>query len=113
MMKQTKWFINLSVLLALIAITVGAKTLSPSRTTLKDGVLWPDTLTVPDTVALPAVSYKMGAAVDSVLLSEKDSCVSDYAPLHHFFAALDSLRAGKDTVVTVVQLGDSHIQAGH
>ncbi|WP_199715352.1 GDSL-type esterase/lipase family protein [Parabacteroides sp. TM07-1AC] len=113
MMKQTKWFINLSVLLALIAITVGAKTLSPSRTTLKDGVLLPDTLTVPDTVALPAVSYKMGAAVDSVLLSEKDSCVSDYAPLHHFFAALDSLRAGKDTVVTVVQLGDSHIQAGH
>lgn len=84
MMKQTKWFINLSVLLALIAITVGAKTLSPSRTTLKDGVLLPDTLTVPDTVALPAVSYKMGAAVDSVLLSEKDSCVSDYAPLHHF-----------------------------
>jgi len=53
-MKQTKWFINLSVLLALIAITVGAKTLSPSRTTLKDGVLLPDTLTVPDTVGFPA-----------------------------------------------------------
>ncbi|MEG1749524.1 MAG: GDSL-type esterase/lipase family protein [Tannerellaceae bacterium] len=30
-----------------------------------------------------------------------------------FFAALDSLRAGKDTVISIVHLGDSHIQAGH
>lgn len=112
-MKQTKWLINLSVLLALIAITVGAKNLSPSRVALQDDTVLPDTLAVSDTVALPFASYKMGAAIDSVLLSEADSCVSDYAPLHNFFAALDSLRAGKDTVVTIVQLGDSHIQAGH
>ena len=112
-MKQTKWLINLSVLLALIAITVGAKNLSPSRVALQDDTALPDTLAVSDTVALPFASYKMGATIDSVLLSEADSCVSDYAPLHNFFAALDSLRAGKDTVVTIVQLGDSHIQAGH
>lgn len=112
-MKQTKWLINLSVLLALIAITVGAKNLSPSRVALQDDTALPDTLAVSDTVALPFASYKMGAVIDSVLLSEADSCVSDYAPLHNFFAALDSLRAGKDTVITIVQLGDSHIQAGH
>ena len=83
-MKQTKWLINLSVLLALIAITVGAKNLSPSRVALQDDTALPDTLAVSDTVALPFASYKMGAAIDSVLLSEADSCVSDYAPLHNF-----------------------------
>lgn len=33
--------------------------------------------------------------------------------LRHTFALLDSLRAGKDTVLTIVHLGDSHIQAGY
>lgn len=33
-------------------------------------------------------------------------------PLKNFFAVLDSLKAGKDTVLTIVHLGDSHIQAG-
>lgn len=33
--------------------------------------------------------------------------------LKGFFTALDSLRAGKDTVVTVIQIGDSHIQPGY
>ncbi len=33
--------------------------------------------------------------------------------LEPFFAGLDSLRAGKDTVITIVHLGDSHIQAGY
>lgn len=40
--------------------------------------------------------------------------VSDPAhSLNPFFVLLDSLRAGKDTVVSVVHLGDSHIQAGY
>lgn len=113
-MKQTKWLINLSVLLALIAITVGAKNLSPSRSSVRDaGIAMQDTLIAPDTVALPSLSYKIGAVVDSILLPVSDSGVKQYAPLQDFFAALDSLRAGKDTVVTIVQLGDSHIQAGH
>ena len=113
-MKQTKWLINLSVLLALLAITIGAKNLSPSRSSFQDaGDVLSDTLTVPDTIALPFASYLMGAVVDSIQLPASDSCVNEYAPLHHFFAGLDSLRAGKDTVITIVQLGDSHIQAGH
>lgn len=113
MRKQTKWFINLTVLSALVAITVGAKNLSPSRSSQQVAVACQDTLIRPDTVALPSVSYKIGAAADSILLPVPDSSGREYAPLLDFFAALDSLRAGKDTVVTVVQLGDSHIQAGH
>lgn len=113
MRKQTKWFINLTVLSALVAITVGAKNLSPSRSSQQVTVACQDTLIRPDTVALPSVSYKIGAAADSILLPVPDSSGRECAPLLDFFAALDSLRAGKDTVVTVVQLGDSHIQAGH
>ena len=113
MMKQTKWLINLSVLMVLIAITIGATNLSPARSSVRDtGMVLQDTLASPDTVALPSASYKIGVAVDSILLPASDS-VNEYAPLMGFFAALDSLRAGKDTVVTIVQLGDSHIQAGH
>lgn len=114
-MKQTKWFVNLSVLLALIAITVGAKNLSSSRSALLQGVreMPSDTLPLPDTVVLPSRVYQMGAELDSILLPEADSCMNRYALLENFFAALDSLRAGKDTVVTIIQLGDSHIQAGH
>lgn len=33
--------------------------------------------------------------------------------LDAFYAGLDSLSAGCDTVITIVHLGDSHIQAGH
>lgn len=113
-MKQTKWFVNLSVCLALIAITVRATNRVPSRP-LADGdtlVVSADSLFRPDTVALPYASYQIGATVDSILLPV-DTVAGNYAPLRDFFAALDSLQAGKDTVITVVQLGDSHIQAGH
>ena len=47
-------------------------------------------------------------AVDSLCI------VSDPAhSLDGFFAGLDSLSAGRDTVITIVHLGDSHIQAGY
>ena len=47
-------------------------------------------------------------AVDSLCM------VSDPAhSLDAFFAGLDSLSAGRDTVITIVHLGDSHIQAGY
>lgn len=114
MMKQTKWFVNLSVCLALIAITVRATNRAPSRP-LADGdtlVVSADSLFRPDTVALPYASYQIGATVDSIVL-QADTIAGNYAPLSDFFAALDSLQAGKDTVITIVQLGDSHIQAGH
>lgn len=34
-------------------------------------------------------------------------------PLERFFSELSSLKIGKDTVVSIVHLGDSHIQAGY
>lgn len=61
-----------------------------------------------DTVALPPLAYKVGAERDSLLMPD-----STDGAWTNLFALLDSLRAGKDTVITVVQLGDSHIQAGH
>lgn len=39
--------------------------------------------------------------------SGRHSCLAS------FFRGLDALAAGRDTVLTVVHLGDSHIQAGH
>lgn len=44
---------------------------------------------------------------------EAGDTIQSPASLQLFFAGLDSLRAGKDTLLTVVHLGDSHIQAGH
>lgn len=96
-MKQTKWLINLSVLLALLAITVGAKNLSPSRSSFQDaGDVLSDTLTVPDTIALPFASYLMGAVVDSIQLPASDSCVNEYAPLHH--SLLDSIPCVREKI---------------
>ena len=66
-----------------------------------------DSLSVTDTVALPPLSYAMLVGKDTLALP--DSVEAWQA----FFRELDSLRAGKDTVISVVQLGDSHIQAGH
>ena len=96
MMKRIRRFISLMVLLVMVGSFAEAE--KPAAR---------------DMVALPPASYRIGAAVDSVMLAERDSLGESYAPLHGFFAALDSLREGKDTVVTIVHLGDSHIQAGH
>lgn len=57
-----------------------------------------------DTIPLPSRSYSIGREVDSI---------QSPSLLQPFFAGLDSLRAGKDTVLTIVHLGDSHIQAGY
>ena len=114
MMKQTKWLVSLMVCLALMAISaVGAKGKLPVPVpALNAGSQkpWPyqekDSLSVlcPDTIPLPSLSYSIGKEVDSILSPSS---------LQPFFAGLDSLRAGKDTVLTVVHLGDSHIQAGY
>ncbi|MDR1918626.1 MAG: GDSL-type esterase/lipase family protein [Tannerellaceae bacterium] len=54
------------------------------------------------------VQSKLPFVVDSLCF------VADPAhALDAFFAGLDSLSAGCDTVLTIVHLGDSHIQAGH
>ncbi len=66
-----------------------------------------DSLAVRDTVSLPPLSFSMKTGKDTLILPDSSKAWND------FFDGLDSLRAGKDTVITIVQLGDSHIQAGH
>lgn len=58
-----------------------------------------------DTLTIPSNPFP-GFAV------ENDSLVNPGA-LSRFYAALDSLEAGCDTVINVIHLGDSHIQAGY
>lgn len=91
-MKQTKWFISLYLVLTSIS-AAGAKGKGETRE-----------LAGFDTIPLPSRAYSIGQEVDSILSS---------LSLQPFFAGLDSLRAGKDTVLTIVHLGDSHIQAGY
>lgn len=102
MMKQIKWLISFSACLVVLAISaVGAKNKAVN-------VFEPagqDSLrSVTDTISLPALSYGIGALEDSILYPSE---------LKHFFEGLNDLRAGKDTVLTIVHLGDSHIQAGY
>lgn len=91
MMRQKRWWISL-VFLG-VFLSVG------SRVCVADGEQ-----ADADTVTLPPLSYSIGQKQDSVRFA---------VALQSFFAGLDSLRAGKDTVLTVVHLGDSHIQAGY
>ena len=97
-MKQTKWLVNLSACLVLMAVSaVGAKgKLAGPRGAREQGGL--------DTIPLPSRIYSIGKEVDSI---------QSPSSLQPFFAGLDSLRAGKDTVLTIVHLGDSHIQADY
>ncbi|MDR1499632.1 MAG: GDSL-type esterase/lipase family protein [Tannerellaceae bacterium] len=54
------------------------------------------------------------ANADSVIASNnKERPVAAVAGAAAFFDALDMLEGGVDTVVTILHLGDSHIQAGH
>lgn len=103
MMKQTKWLINIMYAILLVVLVAGGKVMLAPALHAEAQIDQPDTgrnAAVP----LPALSYSVGAERDSVLYPTS---------LSAFFAGLDTLRAGKDTVLTVVHLGDSHIQAGH
>ena len=118
MMKQTKWLVSLSACLVLMAVSAaGAKGKLPFPA-LDAGSQTNDpypasSFAIPrqaqemggsDTIPLPSRSYSIGREVDSI---------QSPSLLQPFFAGLDSLRAGKDTVLTIVHLGDSHIQAGY
>ena len=61
-----------------------------------------DSLAVRDTVALPPLSYSMKVGKDTLILPDSSKA------WNNFFNELDSLRAGKDTAITIVQLGDSY-----
>ncbi len=66
-----------------------------------------------DTVALPLpLPGMLLAHADTLSLSPEVDAGGDPLALSRFFALLDSLRSGRDTVLTIVHLGDSHIQAG-
>lgn len=87
MIKQKKWsFKWLSFLCMMLIHAVGMKG------------------EVCDTIPLPSRSYLIGKEIDSI---------QNVSVLFPFWVGLDSLRSGKDTVLTIVHLGDSHIQAGH
>ena len=118
MMKQTKWLVSLSACLVLMAVSAaGAKGKLPfpalDAGSQKNDPYPASSLAIPrqaqemggsDTIPLPSRSYSIGREVDSI---------QSPSLLQPFFAGLDSLRAGKDTVLTIVHLGDSHIQAGY
>ena len=97
-MKQTKWLISLSACLVLMAASsagVKGKLAIPCQAWEQGSI---------DTIPLPSRIYSIGKEVDSI---------QSPSSLQSFFDELDSLGAGKDTVLTIVHLGDSHIQAGY
>ena len=97
-MKQTKWLISLSACLFLMAASsagVKGKLAIPCQAWEQGSI---------DTIPLPSRIYSIGKEVDSI---------QSPSSLQSFFDELDSLGAGKDTVLTIVHLGDSHIQAGY
>ena len=101
-MRRRRWLISLGVLsmigmgFSITGTVTGARKTCPA-----------DSLSVHDTVPLPAFAYSMKMSEDTLILPDSREL------WERFFDELDSLRAGKDTVVTIVHLGDSHIQAGH
>lgn len=131
MMKQKKWLIDIWILWVLLigvpVIGASMRTDTPQAEPTLSGknakeagrrdtvsCLPADSL-LPrkDTIRLPSLACPVLASDDTLLLPNRERDPLDFSPLQAFFTALDALRAGKDTVVTIVHLGDSHIQAGH
>ena len=115
MMKLTKRYVNLLIAF----ILTGAALTSPWLTgEALQAPQEPDSLFASaDTLALaaPAVSaavepvpYALPFAVDSLCFLQDEKQTLD-----RFFSELEALKRGKDTVITVVHLGDSHIQCGY
>ena len=102
MMRRRRWWISVAIL-GIIGL-VGLCPKSVRGVNENEPV---DSLLVRDTIPLPSLAYSMRVGDDTLTLP--DSC----ALWDSFFDALDSLRAGKDTIIHIVHLGDSHIQAGH
>ncbi|WP_103983195.1 GDSL-type esterase/lipase family protein [Parabacteroides chinchillae] len=107
MMKQKKQYTSIGILLliwisALLTPRFTKGVIDDNMLPLSEG----DTLTtsfVP--VSWPATTIPVTDSLCRI--------TDDTHSIESFFVALDSLRAGKDTVISVVHLGDSHIQAGH
>jgi lysophospholipase L1-like esterase len=89
--------LRLFVVISFVAYGTSSVGVATGFYTHKKVPFWPDT-----------EKSQLSFVVDSLCI------ISD--PQHSldtFFAGLDSLSAGKDTVISIVHLGDSHIQAGH
>ena len=92
MMRRKRWEISL-VLLGLCLLATGHVACAADEEPAEV-----------DVVTLPPLAYSMGQELDSIRFA---------TALQSFFSGLDLLRAGEDTVLTIVHLGDSHIQAGY
>ena len=68
--------------------------------------------TATDSVRVERDTIPLPLSLPGMLIEGRDT-LSAKGNLEIFFSGLDSLRAGKDTVMNIVHLGDSHIQAGY
>lgn len=94
-----------SVFLLLWLVCLGCSPCVKAQTWLA-----PPPLFTPDPSVKPAdtLNVNLPFAVDSLLLLKDEG-----NHLKPVFDCLQALEAGKDTVLTIVHLGDSHVQAGH
>lgn len=107
MMRLRKWLISIVAFVAIgFGLMIpGLDADARQRTATDPSVA--DHQAASDTISLPALSYSLKVASDTLILPDSGDAWDS------FFRELDALRAGKDTVISIVQLGDSHIQAGH
>lgn len=111
MMKQKKYF-NGIVFAVLAVLLTGGKVPAAEALQPEPG----NTHTSDSTLSLPLRRLLPSDTVQTKLTFIVDSLWQVRDPAHTldpFFSLLDSLYAGKDTVISIIHLGDSHIQAGY
>lgn len=116
MTKQNKRFnniIRISVVVCLIALFVGVQMYAvTNKSSVKGDIANDSVLTelapLKPTVISDTVQSNLKFIIDSLCMVNDP----DYS-LDAFFSELDRLSRGVDTVVSIVHLGDSHIQAGY
>lgn len=110
-MKQTKRFGNILIIALLSGIYLYSPLLKgeAKEIPLQDTTVFLTDTLKPHLLPLPVelVRSSIPFAVDSLCRLDDPKHTLD-----RFFRELEMLRAGKDTVISVVQLGDSHIQCG-
>ena len=107
MMKQLKQVIKqmLAALVAMAFTTLWAQQVIKIPRLVRMHTATDSSRVERDTIPLPL-------SLPGMLIEGRDT-LSAKGNLEIFFSGLDSLRAGKDTVMNIVHLGDSHIQAGY
>lgn len=85
-----------------------------SQSLLKNGkMILTDEEFESDTIRLPLpLPGMLVTGADTLSFANSGDNNDESVALSRFFAMLDSLKSEKDTVLTIVHLGDSHIQAG-